>query len=449
MSATWPKQLPPTKVDTNNEARIQDDFMNIEDILNVEMDEKDNRTDQQPVSLLADSEVMPTRKIQTDVPFFGERFAYNMKVNNIIVQCGSKKCTSGPFSGTEDIIYSIASNWKGQAEALGLSPAVALEFYRKQYDQLCTVLSISLFNHPPESPSTSGTAKYEQGKADAAETVVKRTGVDGKRKRNTTTNNDCEYIIFEKNGKFVYRRVESAVKYAKRNKPSLDRYICILPKSEQFIEQTKNSLVKLRAFDSKFIVGSEIKFSGTYLELQKNLIERLAHISWDRFTTVQYVVGENSKEGIIESVKKPVKYSENSVTHRSSPPAKKQKIEGSKSIDKSNTQSVSETRNVNSSTIFGGEDARRSGIEDYTESESNSDSESIEEHALRQKSTCETASEHQKKEGRHDEVSKSVENQYSYRNPVVMDELEFERPPSPFLNKTADKNGSKEAKKKR
>jgi hypothetical protein len=425
----------------NGDAMTQDHFMNVGEVLQMEMEEKDNGIDQTPIlSSINDSEVVSTRKPQNGgVPFFGERFAYNMRVNNIIVHCGSNVCSASASGGTvggstEDMIYSIASNWKRQAMALALPPAATLDYYKRQYEQLCTVLSISLFNHPPDStPLLDATAAAAAAAADKQkETSTTDKNVPtptsgGKRKRNAPTQNDYEFIIFEKNGKYIFKRVESADKYAKRNKP-VQCYICILPIKEEYRLQTRECMAKLRNFDSKFVVGNEIIFDGPFSELYKEVVERIAHISYDRFSRVEYKEKniEDTDETMVDGTSK-----------ISSPPVKKAKVElpkvNVKFIEPNSVQGKRKKKSKKAE-----DELRRSGIEDFTDSDTDYDEEPKDNRPTPVYiPTPKPVLEVMKKPNGGKEVRNkgegATESIFNFNN--VANRQELERPPSPFLER--------------
>lgn len=422
------------------------DLLNIEDLLDVSMnDETNNETamldqNQQQQKQRTDKDYIAPQK---DANLFMERLASSsIKVDSIFFQCGSQQCANKAMGSIAETVTLITSNWKGQAEALCLSPVHTLDFYRRQYEQLCQVLSICLFSQRSDSPiHADSKMKNERENATVHTDDAKQT-VEKKRKRTATPSNDCELIFFEKNGKFVYRRVESAAKYAKRNKPIIDRYVYIMPKSEEYREHTRNCMTKLRSSDTNFASGSELNFTGTLLELQKELAARMIHNSLDEYSVVNYEDETSTAAIEVKSGKDTAKSDRKNINvlHKDSPPVKKIKYEGS---EPRATSAVSVKRTAKKKTrrpAVGEETTYRSGVEEYTEeSEDGLESENGEGdmkdlQSIRTGSLCKVTPGSMRKEGRHGEIGTDVTVlPKTNRNHKIANELELERPPSPFL----------------
>lgn len=359
-----------------------------------------------------------------------ERLAYNMKVSNINFQYGAKACGSHDHvHATNSILETVSivtSSWKKQAEALALAPLETVAFYRRQYNNLNTVLSVALFNETPTAALKDNTEQEETLRTISNGGDANKN-TEGKRKRNATSNNDCEYIFFQKGDKFVYRRVESAPKYAKKMKPVISRYIWILPKNDACKEQTRNCMSKIRTFDPTFASGNEVKkFGGDDAALFKEIQRLVDCVSLNDFSDVKFI--------------DEIPGNEESVTEEAPKPAKRAKVEES---SKKKRQGAEKRNAVKTRPI---EDTRRSHVEQDTESsdDDNAGTENPE------RPSEDAASMDRRVEIETAYAVESIKNAHVSTEPV--DEAQFELPPSPFLVQTTtaapNKSASKKSKRK-
>src|SRR5436190_159864 len=353
-----------------------------------------------------------------------DRIGHNMKLGNT-TQCDTKSLKGGLFENNGstsivDTVHAITSGWKRQSESLAFTPVEALDFYKRQYKHLTTVLSIALFNDMPTTGrgDVSQSAKNPKQPNKGVENSKQNVGT--KRKRNTIANNDIQYIVFEKSGKLMFRRVESAEKYAKRNKPKISSYLCIMPKSEDNIDSTKNFLSQLRSHYPTFLSGNTINFDGTIIQLCEELNDYAACFNLDESVLVKHV-GDPDLEGTggTEGSDNPS-------------PAKKVKLR-LKNVPKEEFGDIRLQKLVvkkNEDCVQPVDETHRSGIENETESEDSSSSED-EEHVM----PVETFVNKQVEQVEQADTMNTVDlNLIVDHTPLIVNKAMLDRPPSPFLH---------------
>jgi len=229
--------------------------------------------------------------------------SYNSKPFHQPAQCDVKKCKTALHDiigsmGTVDIVSAITLGWKKRADNLAFTPVEAVEYYKIQYKNLTSVLSISLFNKIL-------TDVHEDAEDNVYVADKRQNGSATKRKlNNTSTTADYEYIVIEKNGNYMFRRVESAMKYAQKTKPATKQYICVMPKKNENGDTAKTFVEKLRRDDGTFLSGNSINFKGTIQELYKELCDRLDRLKLEDSVLLKHV-DETEIEERDEAVKQP------------------------------------------------------------------------------------------------------------------------------------------------